>query len=432
MSPRPSTPQTTAPSKSTGPGSASAFRWAIHWVLPCSRICALEPGETRIGRDAESEIAFDDVELSRSHARITTSTAVCQLVDLGSRNGCFVNGQRVSSAQLENGSVLQVGSNVGVLVHAPNATESCRDLARSPAEPYLGSAKLKHVVEQARELAPRRDPVFVNGASGSGKETIARILHDESGRTGRLVALNCSTVRGDLAVSAIFGHKRGSFSGATADSPGAALQAAGGTLFLDEIAELPVETQPLLLRFLQSGELTAVGTSVAKHVDVRVVCATHQDLYSRSKSGKFREDLYYRLAPHELRLPRLRERREDILELFERFAGRPRGAMTRGFVTRLLLKEYDGNVRELQNLALHLTASRGAERVWDSHALPASLAGEAAEPPEPRKPEQLEEAEWKALHTRHRGNAASIALATGFSPSAVKRYLAKHRLRAKA
>ncbi len=199
--------------------------------------------------------------------------------------------------------------------------------------------------------------ILIGGESGVGKEVVARAVHDLSHRAaGPYVVFNCASVPRDLFESQLFGHRRGAFTGAMADSPGVIRAADGGTLFLDEIGELPLETQPKLLRFLENGEVFPLGDQVAKRVDVRVLAATHRDLDQLVRDGKFREDLYYRLNVVPLQVQPLRDRREDIVPLARMFLARLASEV--GAVPELgadavrALKDHawPGNVRELRNV----------------------------------------------------------------------------------
>jgi DNA-binding NtrC family response regulator len=269
--------------------------------------------------------------------------------------------------------------------------------------------------------------VFIQGESGSGKEMIAALIHRASLRQGEYLPLNCANFRGDLAAAAIFGHTPGAFTGAMRAQIGAARAAHRGTLFLDEVGELTLDIQPLLLRLLQNGEVTPVGSHQAQHVDVRVITATHRQLWTLCQQGKFREDLYFRLTPYEVRVPALSERREDILALFVHFAGRVSQGMSAGFVSRLLAHAWPGNVRELQNFAARLRVSAGSEPIWRSRHAPEPRDSKAPEPE--LNPSALSADDWKQLYERHGRVAANISRATGLAVSTVKRYLQKHGLR---
>ncbi|HTJ82064.1 MAG TPA: sigma 54-interacting transcriptional regulator, partial [Polyangiaceae bacterium] len=186
-------------------------------------------------------------------------------------------------------------------------------------------------------------------------EVAARALHDLGDRKDKpFVAFNCAAIPRELFEAELFGYRRGSFTGATSDAPGVIRAADGGTLLLDEIGELPLELQPKLLRFLENGEVAPIGVRKPIHVDVRVVAATHRDLASLVREGRFREDLYYRLHVVPLRIAPLRDRKEDILPLARSFAGRLTGGAGPAFapdaVRALLAHAWPGNVRELRNV----------------------------------------------------------------------------------
>jgi hydrogenase-4 transcriptional activator len=199
--------------------------------------------------------------------------------------------------------------------------------------------------------------VLITGESGTGKELVARAIHVGSPRsTAMFLPYNCTTTTRELADSQLFGHRRGSFTGAVSDQPGLLRSAAGGTLFLDEIGDLPVDVQPKLLRFLEQGEIMAVGETRPQRVDVRVIAATNADLEQRVSEGKFREDLYYRLSVIRIRVPPLRERREEIphlatfflREACERF-GKPDVQLSAGVLDLFAQYLWPGNVRQLRN-----------------------------------------------------------------------------------
>ena len=178
------------------------------------------------------------------------------------------------------------------------------------------SAAMSRVVDQIQRLQGNDLTVLITGESGTGKELVARAIHVGSHRSGGLfLPYNCTTTGRDLADSQLFGHRRGSFTGAVSDHPGLVRSAAGGTLFLDEIGDLPLDVQPKLLRFLEQSEIMPVGDSRPIKVDVRVIAATNADLEQRVAEGRFREDLYYRLSVIRIHVPPLRERREEIPHL---------------------------------------------------------------------------------------------------------------------
>ena len=230
------------------------------------------------------------------------------------------------------------------------------------------SKKFLDTLDQAARVSQHDATVLIEGETGTGKELLARAIHHNSRRRNRqFVVINCGAIPRDLVESELFGHVRGAFTGALANKVGRIEAADGGTLFLDEIGELPLDAQVKLLRVLQQGEMPKIGAIHPGHVDVRVIAATHRNLQAMVEDGLFREDLYYRLAVVPLRIPPLRERREDIPELIEVLFTRAREryglqeiTLTAGARKRLTALQWPGNVRQLENvLERLLVLSRG-------------------------------------------------------------------------
>jgi two-component system response regulator AtoC len=225
-------------------------------------------------------------------------------------------------------------------------------------ELVVGSPAMRKALEIVQKVAPHDSPVLITGASGTGKELIARMLHRESNRAdAAFVPVNCGGVPEQLLESEFFGFVKGAFTGADRDKPGLFEAADGGTLFLDEVGELPGALQVKLLRALQEGEVRRVGSTETKRVDVRVISATNQDLEAAVESGEFRKDLYYRLAVVPVHLPPLRSRREEIPQLtkhlLERHARRLHvdiDAIVPEAMEILLTYSWPGNIRELENV----------------------------------------------------------------------------------
>jgi transcriptional regulator with PAS, ATPase and Fis domain len=223
---------------------------------------------------------------------------------------------------------------------------------------------LNDALETAVKFAPTGLSVLIQGESGVGKESVARIIHQYSQRRqGPFFVVNCGALPKELVNSELFGHVKGSFTGATDNRKGYFEDADGGTLFLDEIAELPPETQALLLRVLQSGEFRKVGSNKVEHTDVRVVAATNVQLYEAVKRGKFREDLYFRLSAAQIRIPPLRERKGDIYLLFRKFTsdfsevyGMCKISLRPDAIHLLEHYRWPGNIRQLQGFTQSLTA----------------------------------------------------------------------------
>ncbi len=221
-----------------------------------------------------------------------------------------------------------------------------------------GSRVIKESVELAKKVAPTDTTVLLLGETGTGKEIFAQAIHQGSKRSGKLfMALNCSAFTKELLESEIFGHKAGAFTGATRDKRGLIEEANGGTLFLDEIGEMHIDLQSKLLRVLETSEFIKVGDTKPTKVNVRIIAATNRDLKDEIKEGKFREDLYYRLNVFAIKLPSLRERKEDIpvlaenfLKLFAEKTNKRITGMSKEFINRLQQQEWKGNIRELKNV----------------------------------------------------------------------------------
>jgi two-component system response regulator HydG len=227
------------------------------------------------------------------------------------------------------------------------------------------SKEMSAVLERVRRVASSELPVLISGETGTGKELIARAIHEARNERAPFVAINAGALPAQLIESELFGHVKGAFTGATADKAGLFEAASGGVLFLDEIGELPLELQPRLLRVLETGAVRRIGSAHETPVEVRIVAATHRDLLDGVERGLFREDLYHRLAILTIHLPPLRSRREDILPLAESFlpAGRTLSAEARSL---LLAQDYSGNIRELKNIILRATIFSAAPEIQAS------------------------------------------------------------------
>jgi len=280
----------------------------------------------------------------------------------------------------------------------PEASGEQRAVARVAAGPsaprglVINSSAMREVVDVTRRLAKVDSTVLITGESGCGKEVIARLIHDESARVnGPFIAVNCGAITEALLESELFGHARGAFTGASHHRPGLFEAARGGTLLLDEIGEIPEAMQVKLLRVLQERTVRRVGENTSRPIDVRVLAATNSDLTQRVAAGEFRLDLYYRVKVVELRVPALRDRGNDILELAQLLLdeasqrmGRPMLGLTPEAADRVLRHAWPGNVRELGNamecaVALaqgnRVTLSDLPEELRLSRSAPAKIQG---------------------------------------------------------
>jgi DNA-binding NtrC family response regulator len=265
---------------------------------------------------------------------------------------------------------------------------------------------MQRVVDQITRMQGNDLTVLITGESGTGKELVARAIHVGSPRSAAMfLPYNCTTTTRELADSQLFGHRRGSFTGAVTDQPGLVRSAAAGTLFLDEIGDLPLDVQPKLLRFLEQGEIMPVGETRPQRVDVRVIAATNADLEQRVVEGKFREDLYYRLSVIRIRVPPLRERREEVPHLASYFLreacerlGKPDVELSSAVLDQFAHYLWPGNVRQLRNeiqRAVALSVAGGAVTV--EHLSP--------------EISQLESPDAHSLRPRRAAQAVSLAAA---------------------
>lgn len=369
-----------------------------------------------VGREVGVEILTPDANCSREHARLEPRAGGFWLTDLGSRNGSFVNGERVGAdgAWVPLGAVIRVGRT---LLFAADVGPYLAD--RPPPLPgLLGGASLDPVRLRIDTIARAKSPVLILGETGTGKEVVARLVHEQSGRAGSFVALNCAAVPSELVDAELFGHARGAFSGASTARNGQFRTADHGTLFLDEIGEMPAGVQAKLLRTLETGEVRPVGEDRVVNVDVRVVAATNRELDALIETGGFRADLLHRLAGLRVELPPLRERRADIAVLTEHFAAPDGVGMTAQALERLMSHDWPGNVRELRNVvtaAAAISRRRGMSEI-ELDVVQGLLGGA----PESAPPAESSEAERvRAALAAASGDVAAAATELGMSRSAL-------------
>ncbi|TMB40274.1 MAG: FHA domain-containing protein [Deltaproteobacteria bacterium] len=392
-----------------------------------------------VGADTTNQVVLEDRYVSRFHCRLLPHGGRWLLKDLASTNGTFLDGARIAEADVDAGARIRVGSaELRIEETAPRLQATLPGLvARDPA--------LAPVLELLRRAAPSSLPVTILGESGTGKEVAARALHELSDRSGGpFVPLNCGAISRELAEAELFGHEKGAFTGAITSAPGAFGAADGGTLFLDEIADLPSRLQVTLLRALEAGEVKPVGAPKPRCIDVRVVCATHQDLRLRIREGAFREDLFYRLRGVTLELPPLRARPRDILPLAEHFLP-PDRSFAPDARAALLAHPWPGNVRELRHV-VQLASLLSEAQVIRAYALrfddspPRAWAPRVCEPGATAPAEstvelrgrtlyELEELAIRAALARHGGNRRAISAELGIARSSLLRKLDALRLR---
>jgi two-component system response regulator AtoC len=347
---------------------------ALEVTLPDRTFTVALPadGEVILGRSRSAGIQLDHASVSREHARLRLGAAIT-LEDLGSRNGTVARGRVLAAHEacaLGIGDAFEIGSVPVRLVpvmsrraavppgYDRRAAASGRAALDAPEGWYAPtSPAMQGVLASLEQVAASDMSVLLIGETGVGKEVCAELLHRRSPRAARtLLRLNCSALPEALIESELFGHEKGAFTGAAVARPGLIESADGGTVFLDEIAELPPPAQVKLLRVLDRREVMPVGGRSERIVDVRFVAATHKNLEAEIAAGRFRQDLYYRLAGMTIRIPPLRDRKDEIEPLARRFLdaaarrqGRPPVALSAEALLALQRHPWPGNIRELRN-----------------------------------------------------------------------------------
>jgi transcriptional regulator with GAF, ATPase, and Fis domain len=417
--------------------------------------------ELIIGRDVQNQVCVPEQAVSRQHARIGYQHPRWVLRDLGSRNGTMVDGAFIGEVELENLHEIRVGDAIFKFVqdsaeryvrYRLDGQVSGERLAKS-VKGLVGGCQMDHIAAAIERIAPTELSCVILGETGTGKEVVANALHHASGRRGSFQAVNCAAIPQNLLESELFGYRRGAFSGADRDKPGLIKLADGGTLFLDEIGDMPLEAQAKLLRVLQAHEVFPLGATNPERVDIRVVCATHRDLYQNVSEGKFRGDLFARLNEHAVKLPPLRERKEDIFQLARAFAakyGKPEMGFTFSFLVALLHYDWPFNVRELESCIKRGVALIAEGQPLDTRQLPDAISehmktyGERARsttasipPPSSMAPSSLKppasrkspsEGELRSLLARHQGNVAAVGRELGKERMQIHRWLKRYQI----
>ncbi len=316
----------------------------------------------RIGKKEDNDFILTDNTVSRHHLQIEQKSDSFLLKDLESTNGTTINGMRIKEAYLSPGDQIALG-NTKIEFLAFDEKVQMEPSARTSLGEMVGkSKKMRQIFGLCEKIAPTLATVIIEGETGTGKELVARAIHDYSLRKDKpFIVFDCSAVAPNLIESELFGHMKGSFTGAIKDRKGAFESANGGTIFLDEIGELALDLQPKLLRALEQREVRRVGSSEPIKVDVRLVSATNRSLKDEVEAKRFRQDLYYRLSVVKVNLPPLRERSEDIPLILEKFLSQGRynrlqdGSLKVTRVEEDAIKnlqryQWPGNVRELTNV----------------------------------------------------------------------------------
>lgn len=414
-------------------------------VFPDGRRIALGTRTLTLGKDPRCDVVIADVTVSAVHCRIVPTREGWVLQDAGSTNGTRIGGVRIESAVLTPGVTVVLGRTRILCIHDPS--DESFPLSGERGAVLVGrSLAMQKVRQDIARFAPLKFPVLIQGETGSGKELVARMLHEQSGRArGPFVAINAAAIPAELVESELFGHERGAFTGAVGRRRGVFEEASGGTLFLDELGELPLAQQAKLLRVLETREVRRIGSEGSVKVDVRIVCATHRDLAARVAEGHFRLDLLYRLDVLRIHLPPLRDRPEDLPDLARHLMARISAEMGQAktlddaAIAALLRHPWPGNVRELYATLSRAAAQAEGERVGIEHLVFGSVPASAREtseplprqsgictlPPPPRLPRDLDGEALRALVQEYGGNLSRVARATGLARSTIRDRLAR-------
>jgi transcriptional regulator with AAA-type ATPase domain len=378
---------------------------------------------------------IDDPAASRTHCCIEVGVDHLEIHDAGSRHGTWQNGVVVTAkAKLHHGDLIGVGETLFVVVLDVELATVPPAASPSGSVAMTGSTWLNRAITLALRFGPSDLNLLITGETGTGKEGVARLVHEASGRTGVLLAVNCAAIPRELAETQFFGYRKGAFSGATEGADGFFAAAKEGTLFLDEVADLDQTIQAKLLRVLETGDYFPVGTTAVRKSTARVIAAASREVRALVEQGTFRTDLYQRLAGVEIWVPPLRERVEEIPLLLRAFLSEGAGPQrtSKDAFTALLLHPYPGNVRELRRVVLAAAlrakdAGRDAIEL-DDLALPSSSAMAAAvcEPLIRAKPPGLDE--LKRALTTHKGNVSKVAAELGVHRAQIYRVLKEHDL----
>lgn len=330
-----------------------------------------------IGKDNQCQFQLDSPEVSERHARLEKKEQGFLIRDLRSTAGTYVNDARIMEAYLQDGDIIRIGNNE--LIYIENHTDKKEFPIKSRNEVW------NQELQTLSNVSRTEFPVLILGPSGTGKDVIARALHETGDRNkGPFISVNCSALSETLIESELFGHLKGSFTGAINDRKGAFEAARGGTLFLDEIGDLSYGLQAKLLRALENNEIRPVGSDKNIQTDVRIIAATHQNLTEKITEGSFRSDLYFRLNVITVNPPALSFRMEDFEELLYSFARKMRVRFSFGAIARLKKHPWPGNIRELKNLVNRAAALYPREQILESHVeklLDRTLLGRTEERP---------------------------------------------------
>jgi transcriptional regulator with GAF, ATPase, and Fis domain len=405
----------------------------------------------KIGKAPDNDLVLPDASVSRYHCELEPTSSGLLVRDLGSTNHTRIGRSKIQNATLEPGATLVVG-DVELIVEPGGDHVQIQPSASSQFGRAIGpSLAMRQIFGLLERIAPTDATVLLEGETGTGKDVIAHSIHERSPRHDQpFVVVDCGAVSYNLIESEFFGHERGAFTGAVQARAGAFETVAKGTLFLDEIGELPLDVQPKLLRVLETGEFRRVGGNRAQQCEARIVAATKRDLKLEVERGKFREDLYFRLAVVPLTVPPLRQRREDIPALIEFFLAQARERdpkavrleLSDATLAGLSAHDWPGNVRELRNVldrAIYIATAAGEPRlkILDLPVLARAGAsgdwsfqeGESYRETRSRYEHEFEQRYVSWLLDKHGGNVSAAARAAKMDRKYLHDLARRHGLR---
>ncbi len=381
-----------------------------------------------IGSASSCDLVLDDPFVSKHHAELyLTEKNQYAIRSLNNRNGIFVNGTRVNDAYLSLGAVIKIGRSF-------LRFSKSFDPSKQDQKIFYVSNSFKEIIQEAKIAAKSNFSVLITGETGTGKEVVAKLIHENSFRASApFISVNCASLSGDLVNSELFGHQKGAFTGAAKNRVGAILSAHRGTLFLDEFGDLPLPTQALLLRVLETKEVKALGSDEYQKSDFRLVTATSLSIETALAAKKLRSDLFYRIADNWIHIPPLRDRKPDIKAFVEGVLHKEQFQIEAEAKAILRQHNWSGNVRELNsvlNRAITRVKVRGTSIVLESDIHLHGHGTELASTTNPKFHSIRKMEEWMIRESlrRNAGQRKQVARELGIARSTLFQKLRKYKI----